>query len=204
MSHLGHISSGVVTDLISRAQQNNILSPSRYYSSLLEWDHKLGISLTRELPAKLLQGVTDFLQAVTNKGQVTIYTDESFKLVRVPLLGALTLSKTDQTAQYERRVTGIYIPPSAGHPALALQLTTPMRRATDAYYQKLLGTAMGALMVQHNTIHAYSDCQAAIRCFRHASNPLGSSIGQLKNIPLLNGIRKLMLHNTMEHEMQWT
>jgi hypothetical protein len=59
-------------------------------------------------------------------------------------------------------------------------------------------------MVQHNTIRVYSDCQAAIRRFRHASNPLGSSIGQLQNDPLLNGIRHIMLHNTMGHEMQWT
>jgi hypothetical protein len=59
-------------------------------------------------------------------------------------------------------------------------------------------------MVQQNTIRAYSDCQAAIRRFRHASNPLGSSIGQLQNGPLLNGIRKMMLHNTMGHELQWT
>ena len=54
---------------------------------------------------------------------------------------------------------------------------TPLGRATDAYYQELLGTAMGALMVQHTTVNAYSDCQAAIRRFRHASNPLGASIG---------------------------
>jgi hypothetical protein len=63
---------------------------------------------------------------------------------------------------------------------------------------------MEALMIQHNTIRAYSDCQAAIRRFRHASNPLESSISQLQNGPLLNSIRKLMLHNTMVHEMQRT
>ncbi len=102
-----------------------------------------------------------------------IYTDGSFELVRVQLLAALKLSRTDQTAQYGRGATGIYIQPTGGHPALALQLTTPTGRATDAYYQELLGTAMGALMVQHNTICAYSDCQAAIRRFRHASNSLG-------------------------------
>jgi hypothetical protein len=32
---------------------------------------------------------------------------------------------------------------------------------------------------------------------------LGSSIGQLKNGPFFNGIRKLMLHTTIGHEMQW-
>jgi hypothetical protein len=63
---------------------------------------------------------------------------------------------------------------------------------------------MGPLMVQQHTIRAYSDCQAAIRRFRHASNLLGSSIGQLQNGPLLEGIRHLLLRNTREHAMQWT
>ncbi len=92
------------------------------------------------------------------------------------------LPSLEQTRQpdMEGRATGIYI-----YIALPLQLTTPTGRATDAYYQELLGTAMGALMVQHNAIHAYSDCQAAIRRFRHASNTLGSSIGQLQNGPSL-------------------
>ena len=177
-------------------------APSRYCSSLLEWSQLIGLSLTRAPRAELPQGVTDFIQAVSTRNQVTIYTDGSFELVRVPLLAALTLSRTDQTAQYGRGATGIYIPPDEDQTALALQLTTPLGRATDAYYQELLGTAMGALLVQHNTIRAYSDCQAAIRRFRHASNPLGSSIGQLQNGPLLSGIRQMMLHNSLAHEMQ--
>jgi hypothetical protein len=146
VSHLGAASSAVVTDLITRAQQNSILSPSRYCSSLLEWSQLLDISLTRSATAELPQGVTDFLQAVRTKEQVTIFTDGSFELVKVPLLSALTLSRSDQITQFGRGATGIYIPPSEGHPALALQLTTPTGRATDAYYQELLGTAMGALM----------------------------------------------------------
>jgi hypothetical protein len=68
--------------------------------------------------------------------------------VQVRLLAALILSKTDQTAQYGRGAAGIYVPPTAGHPELALQLTAPLGRATDAYYQEILGTAMGALMLQ--------------------------------------------------------
>ncbi len=99
-----------------------------------------------------------------------MYTDGSFELVRVPMLAALFLSsRTDQTDQYERGATGIYIPPTGSHSALALQLTTPIGRAMDAYYQELLGTTLGALMVQQNTISAYLDCQAATRRFRHAS-----------------------------------
>jgi hypothetical protein len=94
--------------------------------------------------------------------------------------------------------------PSASHPAIALQLTTPLGRATDAYYQELLGTAMGALMVQHTPVNAYSDCQAAIRRFRHASNPLGASIGHLQYGPLLHGIRQLMLPSELELSLQWT
>ena len=144
------------------------------------------------------------MEAAANPDHVTVYTDGSFDLVRVPLLASLTMSRTDLTAQYGRGATGIYVPPSQGRPALALQLTTPVRQATDAYYQELLGTAMGALLVQNTPTHAYSDCQAAIRRFRHASNPLGSSIGQLQYGPLLQGIRKLMLHTTTGHELQWT
>ncbi len=60
------------------------------------------------------------------------------------MLHALTLSRSDQVAQYGRGATGIYLPPTEGRSALALQLTTPIGRATDAYYQELLGTAMGA------------------------------------------------------------
>ena len=96
VSHLGAASSAVVAALISRAQQNNILSPSRYCSSLLEWSQLIGLSLTRASPAELPQGVTDFLQAVTNKDKIILYTDGSFELVRIPLLAALTLSRTDQ------------------------------------------------------------------------------------------------------------
>ncbi len=120
------------------------------------------------------------MEAAANPAQVTVYMNRSVDLVRVFHLASLTLSRTDQTAQYGRGATGIYVPPSQGRPALALQLTTPMGRVTDAYYQKLLGTAMEALLVQNTPTHAYSDCQAAIRRFRHASNPLGSSIGQLQ------------------------
>ena len=204
MAHLGNSSSQVVEDLICRAQRNTILSPSRYCSSLLDWGRQLGLSLSNPPPTPLPQGVVDFIAALTAKGQVTVYTDGSFELVRVPLLSALTLSKTDQTAHYGRGATGIYVPPSASHPAIALQLTTPLGRATDAYYQELLGTAMGALMVQHTPINAYSDCQAAIRRFRHASNPLGASIGHLQYGPLLHGIRQLMLPSEMGHALQWT
>jgi hypothetical protein len=76
----------------------------------------------------------------------------------------------------------------------------------DAYYQELLGTAIGALMVQHMPVQAFSDCQATIRRFRHASNPLGSLIGQLmlQCGPLLHGIRHLMLRDTVSHDLQWT
>jgi hypothetical protein len=58
-------------------------------------------------------------------------------------------------------------------------------------------------MVQHTALRAYSNCQAAIRRFRHASSPLGSSINQLQNGPLLNGIRQLMLRNTRSYKMHW-
>jgi hypothetical protein len=182
LSHLGHSSSDVVTDLITRAQQGNILSPSRYCSSLIEWGHKLGISLSRAQPTALPQGVTDFLQAVTSKGPITIYTELSFELIRKPLLAALSLSRTNQTAQYGRGATGIYIPLSAGHPALALQLTTQTGRATDAYYQELLGTAMGALMVQHHAIHAYSGCHPSL------STPWDHRLVGSKMVPSLTAL----------------
>jgi hypothetical protein len=197
--HLGNSSSQ--DDLICRAQRNTILSPSRYCSSLFDWDHHLGLSLARSNPTHLPQGVVDFIQALTNKGQVTVYTDSFIKFMRVPLLAALTLSKTDQTAQYGRGATSIYVPPSTGHPAIELQLTTPLGRATNAYYQELLGKAMGALMVQHAPICAYSDCQAAIHRFRHASNPLGASIGHLQYGPLVYGIRQLMVPSGMHCNM---
>jgi hypothetical protein len=204
VAHLGDSSSQVVEDLICRAQRNTILSPSRYCSSLLDWGHQLGLSLSKPTPTPLPQGVVDFITALADMGQVTVYTDGSFELVRVPLLSALTLSKTDQTTHYGRGATGIYVPSSARHPAIALQLTTPLGRATDAYYKELLGTAMGALMVQHTPVNAYSDCQAAIRRFRHASNPLGASIGHLQYGPLLHGIRQLMLPSELGHALQWT
>jgi hypothetical protein len=62
---------------------------------------------------------------------------------------------------------------------------------------------MGALMVQDMDIQAFSDCQAAITRFRHASNPLGSSVEQLQYGPLILRIRGLM-QNSTGHELQWT
>ena len=87
---------------------------------LLDWGHQLGLSLSKSNPTPLPRGVLDFIEALHTKGQVTVYTDGSFELVRVPLLSALTLSKTDLTAQFGRGATGVYVPPSAGHPAMAL------------------------------------------------------------------------------------
>ena len=58
-------------------------------------------------------------------------------------------------------------------------------------------------MSQHMPIKAYSDCEAAIRRFRHASNPLGSSIGHLQYGPLLQGI-KIMRDHLMGHTLSWT
>ncbi len=75
---------------------------------------------------------------------------------------------------------GCYLPSTDGPPALALlQLSTPPGRATDAYYQKLMGMAIRALMFQHMPVQIFSDCLSAIKRFRLASNPLGFSIGQL-------------------------
>ena len=148
--------------------------------------------------------VREFLTAVSRPERVTIYTDGSFELVHVPLISALTQSSAEKIAMYGRGATGIYVPPTDDRPALALQLITPPGRATDAYYQELLGTALGSLMVQDMAVQAFSDCQSAIRRFRHASNPLGAAVGHLQYGPLLHGIRRLMLTHGVGHHLQWT
>ncbi len=120
---------------------------------------------------------------MTTTDTTVIYTDGSFDFVHLPLLEALTASRTVQTTRYGRGATGIYSPPQDGRPAQALQLTTPQGQATDAFYQELLGIAMGSLLVQHMPVQAFSDCKAAIRRFCHASSPMGSSIGHIQYGP---------------------
>ncbi len=51
-------------------------------------------------------------------------------------------------------------------------------------------------MIQHTSVSAYSDCQAAIRRFRHASNSLGASIGHLQYA--------MMVPSELGHTLQWT
>lgn len=64
---------------------------------------------------------------------------------------------------------------------------------------------MGSLLVQYVSVQVFSDCQAAIRRFCHASNPLGLSIGQLQyGSLLLLGIWNLMHRNNTTHSLQWT
>ncbi len=109
-----------------------------------------------------------------------------------PLLDALTVTRVVQTTCYGRGTTGIYSPPQNSRHALTLQLTTPPGRETDAFYQELLGIALGSPLVQHVPVQAFSNYQAAIRWFCHASNPMGSSIGHLQYGLLLLGIRNLM------------
>jgi hypothetical protein len=59
-------------------------------------------------------------------------------------------------------------------------------------------------MVQDMAVQAFSDCQSAIRRFRHASNSVGAAVGHLQYGPLLHEIRRLMLMHVAGHQLQWT
>lgn len=146
--------------------------------------------------------IREFVTEAARPGRVTIYTDIFSKLVHVPMIWALTQTKID----YGGGATGVYVSPANDRPALALQLTTPLCRATNAYYQKIMGIVMGALMAQHMAFQIKSDCQSAIRRFRNASNPVDFSVGQLHAVwtSTFCGIRRLMLKDTEENKLQWT
>jgi hypothetical protein len=203
VAHLVAHSSQVVTELIQRAVNNTITEPTRYCTSLLEWGKLRGLTLSRMHATTIPASVMAFIEAAPGTSPVTIYSDGSFEQVDVPLRDALATTRTDQTSTYGRGATGIYTPSNGSRPALALKLVTPVGRATDAFYQELLGIALGALMSQHMPIEAYSDCEAAIKRFRHTSNPLGSSIGHLQYGPLLQGIKKMRDH-LKGHTLSWT
>ena len=78
---------------------------------------------------------------------------------------------------------------------------TPRGEASDAFYQELLGIAIGALLARTNEVTAYSDCQAAIRRSRQAVNPLGAAVGQLQYGQLLLAIRAIRARQ--RHTITW-
>jgi hypothetical protein len=130
-------------------------------------------------------------------GPIDLYSDGSFDVSSAPLSDALTEPRRNLTLQYGRAATGVYIPASGAHPAHAMQLLTPRGKASDAFYQELLGIAVGTLLAQTNEVTAYSDCQSAIRRTRQAANPLGAVVGQLQYGQLLLAIRATTPYNHM-------
>jgi hypothetical protein len=89
----------------------------------------MGLSLSLTSPHPFPREVCEFLTTASRPGRVTIYMDGSFELVQVLLIYALTQTSVEKIARYGRGATGIYVPPTADCPALALQLITPPGRA---------------------------------------------------------------------------
>lgn len=127
-SFINGIYSGLVKMEDLYDMDKDILSATPYCYTKETYQHRLekyslvaaplpDITLSQAVPAQFPQGVKEFIEAAANSDQVTVYTDGSFELVRVPLLESLTLSRTDQTAQYGRGRQG-----SMSHP---LQVAQP-------------------------------------------------------------------------------
>ncbi len=98
----------------------------------------------------------------------------------------------------------MYLPSSNGAPSLALLIRTPKERASDAYYQELLGTSVLMLLAQETPIDAFSNCSLAIKRTHQAQNTLGPAIGHLQHGTLLLGIRHIAKTAPRPLSLSWT
>jgi hypothetical protein len=203
VAHNGPASARVVSELIDRARSATVTDPSFYCSSLTAWGKLIGVELTQAESTPTPQAILTFTEAASRTQTPILFTDGSFAISDAPLLSTLTQPRSELTRLFGKAATGLYIPATATTNAIALRLITPTGRATDAFYQELLGIAMGSVLAQLVPLTAYSDCQSAIRRFRHARNPIGSAFGHLQYGPLLHGIRQLA-PSSQPHSITWT
>ena len=189
VAHTNRHSRHIVGSLIDRALFETLVSPTFYCSSLLEWGRTIGLELYETRRQRMPEAMASFLRTIALLGPIDLYSDGSFDISSAPLSDALTEHRRNLTLQYGRAATGVYIPASGAHPAHAMQLLMPRGKASDAFYQELLGIDVGTLLAQTNEVTAYSDCQSAIRRTRQAANPIGASVGQLQYGQLLLAIR---------------
>ena len=120
-AHLGKASADTVSALIQRALTADPSAPTVYCTSLVEWGHRMGLSLKQAPTAALPQAVKSFIEHAMAPHSRRIYTDGSFA-VDAPPLDALTLSSTELTAAFGVVAASVISPrtssgsPSARHP----------------------------------------------------------------------------------------
>lgn len=201
VAHNDHHSTRVVGDFIKRALNETSVSPTYYCTSLLEWVRTIGLEMYPAHRQRMPPAMTSFLLDISRLGPIQMYSDGSFDISQAPLGESLLSSRRELTVQHGRASTGIYIPATPQHPAHAFQLVTPHGQGSDAFYQELLGIAVGALLARTNEVTAYSDCQSAIKRFRQATNHLGAAVGQLQYGQLLLAIRAIQA--TQSQTITW-